>query len=451
MGYWYPPPPSVFNPVPRPLYWHPENDGPYPEPADERFYGLGRGTDPVGPVWDPTLDVRTGNPIGWVAQPGCPENIGYDQNAPGPWKNYGDIVCVGGYGSGFNYYDRSPAQRLAYYRKMIALRAPLISWAPYSGDPEGGGLVADFADDHAMYINYFDCSDRDTPRRKVVIYFADGKTPPSTRQLNPDTLEWEDEGFDWDRDLPSIFQFALTAIGTVGAVALSFFSVSPAILAAWGGALAQMAAAAKPGGKIDPFMYIANWAKATQSIPDFTKVMSSVILKNDLVASLYTDARELATEAQVEQQEVLSFFASFTQAVNKNIVNVPKLDLPTATALLGGVVPDALAKVTSPNAILKAVSAYAAQEEQVFLSHRAHCPIMGPLVGDVLAWRQGFDATYASVLATDVSGVYAGAEPAYFEAEQAILKPAVDPFHGKDPRAPLNAIVAELKARYGLP
>lgn len=437
-----------------------ENDGPYPEPADERFYGIGRGTSPVQPVWDPTPNpANYDTPVGWVAPPGCPENIGYEGNSPGPWKNYGDIVCVGGYGSGFNYRDKSPAQRLDYYRKMIALRTPALSWMPASGDPEGGGLAADVATAQGIFVNYFDCSDSNNPRRKFVFYPA-GTGSPAARQFNPDSQDWEDEGFDYDRDLPMIFQGALTAISAVGAVALSLLSVDPAIIAAWSGALGQMAASARPGGKIDPFAYISMWALAeAHAIPDFTKLMSNVALKNVLVSGLYADAQDIVAKVQVLEGQAVSFFTSFTQAVQKNLPNMPKLDLATATALLGGQVPSALTKaagaafgttqISPQNAILKAANAYVMQGEQAFYSVRSLCPIMGPSVGDVLAWRQSFDATYASVLATQTSGVHADDSP-FAMASNETIKAIGDPFHGQDPRAPLNKIVATLKKRYGL-
>jgi len=397
MGYWYPPPPTVFNPVKRPLLWHQENDGPYPDQADEVFYGAGRGTSPVQPVWD-------SNRNGWISPPGCPAIIGYEGNSPGPWKNYGDIVCVGGYGSGFNYRDRSPAQRLDYYRKMIALRTPREEWMAGSGDPESGGLAADEASAGWVTINYFDCSDSGTPKRKRVGYPSNPNDSPVVKQWNSDSQAWEDEGFDWDRDLPKIFQGAITAITAVGAVALSFVSVDPAIMMAWSGAMGQIAQAARPGGKIDPFAYMANIMSVTKAIPDFEKVMTSVVLKNDVIASIYAEAQTITKYTQVYENKAETFFSSFSKAVQKNLSYIPKVDLSTAQSLLDGQIPAALIQAgAAPDSIQKSVGAYLLQGENAFNNLRAKCTFLGPDVGAVLQWRQTFDFAYASLLATETA------------------------------------------------
>jgi hypothetical protein len=58
-----------------------------------------------------------------------------------------------------------------------------------------------------------------------------------------------------------------------------------------------------------------------------------------------------------------------------------------------------------------------------------------------------FDQYLSQMYANEWSGSIA-ARAQY--VSQATEKPAVDPFHGQDPRAPLNALVVTLKKRYGL-
>lgn len=397
MGYWFPPPPTVFNPTVRPFNWHAEGDGAYPEPEDEAFYGVGRGTSPVPPIYDTNVGA-------WVAPPGCPENIG--DETKGPWKNYGDLVCVGGYGAGFNFKDKSPADRLDYYRKMIALRTPAISYLPFAGDPEGGGLAPDVATDAGVWINYFDCSDSSQPKRKAVFYPGDGKSDPTVRQWNPDSGEWEDEGFDWDKDLPKIFQGALSVIGTVGAIAISFVTVDPAVLGAWAGMMGQLSQAARPGGKIDPFAVMQEIIKDTNALPGIGQMFSSDAMKNSVAASLYDSARKIADYAKNFEQKIETFFSSFSQAISGNFALIPKIDPSTVARLFAHDIPPELVAALGPpataplTAVHHAIDAFLLQGEIPFQSRRKLVPFTGSDVGQIANWRVTFDLMFASLSAT---------------------------------------------------
>ena len=91
---------------------------------------------------------------------------------------------------------------------------------PPAGDPKAAGSLPTSRPIREFFINYFDCSDDQNPRRKYVFILpTETKDGMHVRQWNADSREWEDEGFDYDRDLPQIFQAAFTVIGTVGAVA----------------------------------------------------------------------------------------------------------------------------------------------------------------------------------------------------------------------------------------
>lgn len=445
MGYWQPPPPSAFNPVPRPFSWHAEGDGPYPEPEDEAFYGVGRSASLVEPVWSAAIDPRTGNPVGWIAPPGCPMNFGdQDRGSGGPWPNYGDLVCVGGYGAGFSYKNKTPLDRLAYYRKMIALRTPTISWQPSSGDPEGGGLAADVANDQGIFINYFDCSDSDNPRRKFVFYPADGsKDGMHVRQWNVENQEWEDEGFDYDRDLPKIFQAAFAVIGTVGAVALSFVTVDPAILGAFGGMMNQLSQAARPGGKIDPFGMMQQVFSVTKAIPDFAETMTNVVLKNSVLASIYDSGRKIVDYAKNFEHQTETFFSSFGQAVTGNFSMIPKIAPDALAPILQGVVPPELAAVAPVDALLHSVDAYLLQGEHAFLARRKFAPFTGGDIVPIVDWRSAFDMMYASLVATQTIAIQ---DPRWLADQgsdpQATMTVAQVLAHGKQSAAQAQGVVS---------
>lgn len=408
MGYWNPPPPTVFNPVPRPFHYRMENDGPYPEPEDEAFYGCGRST----------------------VSGGAPLPVNQFDDAQGPrMKQYGDVVCVGGYGAGFDFKKKSPAQRLAYYRKMIALVMPPEPWNNWPGDPPQGGLGPDIMLPAGIALQYFDCSDSETPRRKRIWYRTGKDGDPVTKQRVPGEtgITWEDEGFDYDRDLPQIFQVAFTAVGVFAGAALAFVSADPAVIQMIGGALGQMAKAARPGGSIDPFAYISNIAAATKAIPEFNATMLNVALKNDMVASLYSEAVKLRTLFEGAGDSTMDFVNSMRATVDKYQAMVPKFAAVDYSALTNYKIPPNLLKLTKGawdvegpyagkptpaqqqdpgpkvnlDAVLQATAAFNSEDPFVYYSRRKLVTVEGGYSADIaVAWRTSFDATYAALRAT---------------------------------------------------
>lgn len=432
MGYWHPPPPSVFNPWPRPLRWHPEGDGPYPEPEDEKFYGANRNTAKTPPV-----NVQVGpNEYAWIYPPGLPENTWDDTK--GPWKNYGDLVCVGGYGAGFNYNDKSPAQRLDYYRKMIALRVPPMGlYGLDAGDPPSGGLCADMATEGAVFIHYFDCSDSDKPRRKVIIYYTDGKTDPEVKEWNGS--EWSGEGFDWDKDLPKLFSGALQVIQAAGTAALAYFTANPAAIGAFQGMMKNMIASAAPGGHIDPGATLQAAFGPAIADKSFQAAMISDIKKNALLGSLYTETAQIKAAADEAANSGTSILSAFKGAIDKYKDVIPKISMQDVAVLTQGQIPVSIAGLTwqgyqpggplygqpipkelaakktgQPGLVVDAIkkatvawaNRYDPDGETIHFSYRKLFNLGSTVGVDAsmpLSWRDSFDSTYASLQASEVS------------------------------------------------
>lgn len=432
MGYWFPPPPTVFNPWPRPLHWFTDVDGPYPQPEDEHFYGCGRSQLKTPPV---NVQVAP-NQYQWIYPPGCPENVWDDTK--GPWKNYGDLVCVGGYGSGFNYNDKTPAQRLEYYRKMIKCRVPAMNlYGMQEGDPEGGGLCPDSATATAAFIHYFDCSDSNEPKRKVIIYYTDGKTDPEVKEWKPNDQKWEGEGFDWDKDLPKLFMGALQVIQAAGSAALAYFTANPAAIGAFQGMMKNMISAAAPGGRIDPGATLQAIFGPAIADKSFQSAMLSDIKKNQLLGSLYTETGQIKAAADEAAAGFTSILSAYKGAIEKYKDVIPKISMGDTMSLVQGQLPPSMQVLdihayTKPDgamygqpippAMAKAqgqpgIVVDAVQKATVAWIHRYDDEIihysyrklfnLGSTVGVdssmALSWRDSFDATYASLQASEVS------------------------------------------------
>lgn len=391
-----------------------EADGAYPNPEDERFYGCGRGTSPVKPYWDPRAgDSSGGVPSGaWVAPSGCPFNI-FD-GALGPLKYQGDIVCVGGYGNGFNYEKKSPADRLNYYRKLIAARAP--------GDPDVGGLPADQADGDRLAVHYFDCSDWDHPVRKTIIYAAKDN---SHRIRSWNGSGWEDEGFDWDKNLPEMFKAVFDILNIGGSIVLAMTGVGVTAIAAWQGILQVMSKASLPGGHIDPGEALQAIFQPALQNKEFTKALADVALKNVFLGSLYAEAEKIKQRADELSHSLTSSFDAFMGAVKKWQDVLPVLSPSAAQTLLGGKIPSDFMQhltrtvfvsgldlngqtfsgnVGQPAIVLDAVkkSVRAVQARASDDPERAFMAIRKLVDGNggpakVLAWRESFDAIYVSL------------------------------------------------------
>jgi hypothetical protein len=200
VGYWWPPPPSVFNPAPRPLSWHGDR---IPDEEDALFFGYGVAEGNISLAWSPwTAHLARGGVAGaWnpgSARPFLKSKRGFDDS---------DI--------------------LAAYSRLIDTRAP--------DDPPRGGLAPDYVDpDGTIHLQYYDLSD-DRPIRKEVTYRPkSGGVDVSVRQYTPGK-GWEGEGFDFERDFTTSEGPILSAINVVTTAIVSIFG-TPAVGAAWSAA-----------------------------------------------------------------------------------------------------------------------------------------------------------------------------------------------------------------------
>lgn len=441
MAYWWPPPPTAFCPFPRPLHWHwvqevvpakskSEFDNlvsvPYPEPEEEEYYGCGYGANVVSP-----------------GEPGSPRNTRQAAEF-GPPKGVGDYVCIGGYGAGFHWQKKSPYDRLIYYRKLVELRTPFVYWQPWSGDPESGGLAADVATEDSIHINYFDCADYNNPIRKVISYSTNSPNGAhQIKQWDPQSRQWVDEGFDFERDAGTIMQSVLGIVNVAVSAVLAYVTVNPAIVAAWGTLFSTLVSAAKPGGKINPDQVWAGIVQATGAgWGDLQVVFEKEIFKTGVLMALYADAGKLVNEAWNLRREVRPIFdALFSAIENRAAANrIPIIESHTMAKLLrheisddfalslyrgildadarpGRPAPDTSYLTGKPmpqeiladlplDAVHLAVDAarlLSVDGDIAYLSRRKLVPFTGWENGAAI-WRSTFDLTFASLVATAARG-----------------------------------------------
>lgn len=201
MGYWVPPPPSAYDPTPRPLSWHWEGAVRVPDPPDAILFGIG---------------VAEG--VMQSALPGDrPMYTRHMYNLP---NNPGLAATFRG---------KSTAELLDAYGRLIDVRAP--------EDPPTGGLAADHVDPTgAIHVNYWDLADGRQPHRKQVVFAPKaGGVEVAVYQWNHDAQEWRGEGFDFERDFSGSVYTIMDALNAVTTAIVSIFA-TPAVGAAWSAA-----------------------------------------------------------------------------------------------------------------------------------------------------------------------------------------------------------------------
>lgn len=380
MGYWFPPPPSAYDPTPRPLSHHTVVLGgetlEYPEVEDAEFFGVGlsevKGADPI--------------PSMFYVQPGMSRT----------GKGNHVKTFEADWGSGGP--QQSPKDRLRNYQKLIALRAP--------EDPEGGGLAADVADpDGALTINYFDFSDAQTPRRKRVhLAPKKGGVDIHVEEWNPNEQRWGDEPFDFERDFEGSLVPIMQGLQVVTSAIVGVLA-TPAAGAAWSAAMqlgvnqAAMAAPPSVGEAFATFGTLAGSLNigAALASPD-SKAM---------LAGLYKSIKGAVG------QDFLDRMQGVVDAAAKTF---PKVNL---SAALAGMVPDELIALdhalmgptgpaqpgSSSDAFAKATEAFAALKngapESVAYSIRKTLDVD---IEGLPPAKAAFDLTLASLKAKDRLG-----------------------------------------------
>jgi hypothetical protein len=377
MGYWGPPPPSYYNPAPRPLRHHQAvvngETLEYPEPEDEEFFGIGTSDDPkaeplyAGPYGMAAvgIGVRTGNVVR-------------------TFRGYWDL--------GKN--DQSPLERLHIYNRLIAIRAP--------EDPLSGGLAPDWLEpDGTIHMNYFDFSDMHEPKRKEVVFHPkpEGGVDMTIFEWNVGDQKWGGEGFDAERDFNKALGPILIALQVVTTAIVSIFA-SPAVGAAWGAAFQpgiDAAAGKAPPSIGEAFGSVAAMGGAT----NLGALMASDDGKN-LMSGLY---KSIGLQGSGE------FLQKLKKVAGDAVGSLPRVDLAGA---LAGAIPDELIALDIQNSgelgphlpgshsdiFSKAATAYAAiargSPSEVFYSIRK-------TMGDANATAE-FDVNYAVLYGESQTG-----------------------------------------------
>lgn len=369
MGYWGPPPPSSYDPSPRPLrHYARVVEGEtleYPEPEDEEYYGIGvsrvAGASPI-----PALQPLVGG-IG----PG-PRRSNKVQTFRGSW-----------------WGTQSPYERLIAYQRLIAIRAP--------EDPLSGGLAPDWVEpDGTLHIQYFDFSDEKEPRRKETTL----KPKPSggvdihVFEWYPNEQRWGDEGFDAERGFGEALVPIMQGIQIVSTAIVSIFA-TPAVGAAW--AAAMQVGVDQAAGKAPPSIEAAfGMLGSFASAANIGTVLASEEGKN-FVAGMY---KSIGTVVPGD------FLSKLTKVAGDAVGSLPKVDLSGA---LEGAIPDELIALDlsiggdyGPNTpgshsdvFSKASSAFAAfaqgQSRDVFYSIRK------TVDETALGGKGAFDLTFAAL------------------------------------------------------
>lgn len=304
MGYWEPPPPSAYDPAPRPLRWSGDH---YPELEDQKLFGIGAGRA------DGALIVMEGGHPLVAHLRNLPNNPGMARPFRPDW-NLG------------NFGHSTEEIRLDAYRRLIALRVPGL-------DPERGGLAADaIADDGTIGIHYWDMSDDRQPSRKRVSYWPkSGDIGMRVEQFNFQTGAFEDEGFDFERDFSNALPAILQAIQVASSAILGALTGNAALAGAWSSALGLAVKAAAARVPPDPAEVLASFgafaaegAKAAGGKFDLGQVFGSASMRSDFMQSFQGMLEKIRTLA-AEQSQVFTFADQIRAAFQKGLDHFPPL------------------------------------------------------------------------------------------------------------------------------
>jgi hypothetical protein len=421
----------VYDPAPRPLRWETVNGRPYPLEEDQVLFGIG-GKEALILEWHPLV----------AHYRSLPNNPG----SPRPFLP--------------SSRGRTEQDRLDAYARLVDLKAP--------NDPERGGLAADeILPDGTIKLNYWDLSDDHVPHRKQVWYWPkQNDVGMHVYQWNPTTDAWEDEGFDFERDfsssLPAIMQaFSIVTTAIVGAL-----TGNPELASAWSAAMGvgvKAAASRVPpdtGEVLAAFGGFAQAAIGKQKI-DIGQIFGSPSMKNDFLQS-FSGMLEKFRVFAAEKDAVLTFADQIRAGLAKGFDHFPSVDLAGALSLgAKSIVPDVFAKELAaangidPTSLVGSVSREIQTAAHTF-GLDLKVDVMARGVGDNVYYslrklsvdKPLFDATYATLLAQ------AARDKDYIERVATVssetFRPALDPFHGQDPRANLDAMVRTLQKRYHL-
>jgi hypothetical protein len=414
MGYWSPPTPNFFDPTERPLHWTIGGDGrPYPAEEDQAIFGIGHGAFP-----------------GETAPNGL------------PWAS--STLFLGGrlpVRTPYAYqYGKTEADRLEFYRRLIAIRAP--------SDPPSGGLPADTNDiaTGGLGLHYWDLSDA-WPKRKTVTFTPtlDGKSiNTNIIQWDHDAKTWGEEGFDFERDLIGAIPDIIKAFGTATAALIGYLTGNPVLAAAWSSIYQMSSRSALGGPPPSPLEWASSAATFLGSAPGFGQAMANLGVYKDLQKSLSGNVGKLASiEIANLGADLTSYYSKLRQTVEKYAASIPKIDLSLVKQ--GIIPPDVQHAIDNTK---KGIATFDAKSYELatkaFLSELPEELVMSirKAAGD----KDTFDVSYAALMASAIIEKEEEQRMAYVIAE--VFRPATDPFQGKNPRAPLNEIVMRLKARY---
>jgi hypothetical protein len=299
MAYKPPPMPAQYDPAPRPLRWTMEKVETdkgletmrYPAPEDEAYY----------------LDL-TGD-------------LGFD------FRN-----------RTFHGTKTTRLDRLRAYNRLVEQRT--------TDDPPEGGLPADVMHDNGVILHYWDFSDDFVPRRKKVNYFAgsSGGIEPHVYQWKPEIQDWEEEGFDFERDWKQIAPSVLQAIAVGSSVLIGSLTGMPQLGAAFGSIIGKGAASAFSGRPPNPWQAFASLAEAGSAI-DLGSALSEGLTKNDVLHSLY---------GTMQRSSIPDFMGRFKSTVERYAGAMPKIDLEA----FKGVVPPVVEQMTDPLKKTYAIEAF---------------------------------------------------------------------------------------------
>lgn len=301
MGYWWPPAPQVFDPVPRPLRWEGSKSSPIPSVEDCTIFGIGDGSIP-----------------GHVDTEGRPYASytlvfgGTSPNKPGRIAN-------------FLRQGKTVGDRLDTYRRLIDLKTP--------EDPIRGGLCADTIDysDGSIQINYWDFSDDTQPRRKRITYRPIGSE--IKKIIEQWEGYWKPEGDDAEKGFIEALPSIIAGFGAITTIVIGYLTGNPALAGAWSNVF-KMASSPVFGG---PPPSLEGFAMAAGSVlgaaPDFGKTMGNLFTEKAFKSGIYGEIGKINFAALTEFGEDLSSHLDKLKATVSKFANqMPRIDLDLMSA-----------------------------------------------------------------------------------------------------------------------
>jgi hypothetical protein len=296
VGYWWPPAPECFDPVPRPLRWEGSRQSPIPSVEDCTIFGIGEGEFP-------------GHADQW-GRPYASGTLVFGGRA------YGKPARV----ANFMREGKTVTDRLDTYRRLIDLRTP--------DDPKNGGLCADTIDylNGSFQVNYWDFSDDTQPRRKRITFTPRGNDVKKT--IEQWEGDWRPEGDDAEKGFIEALPSIIAGFGAVTTIAIGYLTGNPSLAAAWTNVF-KMASSPVFGGPAPSIEGFASAAVATLgAAPDFGKVMGNLFTEKALKSGIFGEIGQI-NFAQISQygQDASSHLDKLKAVAMKFANAMPRIDV----------------------------------------------------------------------------------------------------------------------------